>query len=314
MRKFWSFAIVGLTVALSSPCQANDQTKAAKQPSVATAAPASPDVTAIRGTEATFKKAFDSGDAQAIAAHWTADGEYIDESGKRIQGREAIAKEYAAFFAANPGARITSHIDRLRVVNADTAIEDGTAKVEAAPGGGSTTSRYTVVHVKQGDKWLMCSVRDSQPDASASNEPLGDFSWLIGKWTAETGNVKLELNCRWIADKKFIEQRFETRRGEQVVSSGTQIIGWDPGAGQVKSWTFSSDGGHAVGSWTPQARGWIVEATGTMVDGTPTSAVNILTGLDDNGFAWRSVNRNAGEFRVLDTNEVILRRAPAARK
>lgn len=305
-------AIVGLTIALTSPSQANDQTKPiAKQPA---AAPASPDVAGIRATAATFKKAFDAGDAQAVAAHWTTDGEYIDESGKRIQGRDAIAKEYAAFFAAHPGTHITTHINNVRLVNQETAIEDGTSIVDAPSGGPQTSSRYSAVHVKQGDKWLMCSVHDSYAGRSLNNGQLEDFNWIIGKWTAENQGVKLEMNCRWIADNKFIEQRFESRRGEQLVSSGTQIIGWDPATEQVKSWTFTSDGGHAVGSWTPQAHGWIVEATGTLNDGTPTSAVNILSGLDDNGFAWRSVNRTAGAVRVLDTNEVILRRSTVAAK
>ena len=49
-----------------------------------------------------FTLAFNKGDAKAIAALWTGDCEYTDETGRSIQGRDAIEKEYAAFFAEHP--------------------------------------------------------------------------------------------------------------------------------------------------------------------------------------------------------------------
>ena len=68
-----------------------------------------------------------------MASLWTKDGEYIDEAGHKFEGRDAIEKEYAAFFAAQPGAKINVVIDSLRLASETTAIEDGRTVVELGP-------------------------------------------------------------------------------------------------------------------------------------------------------------------------------------
>ena len=56
--------------------------------------PVSPDQAAaieeIRLADESFAKAYASGDAKAVAAHFTADAEYVDEDGSLFHGREAI--------------------------------------------------------------------------------------------------------------------------------------------------------------------------------------------------------------------------------
>lgn len=266
------------------------------------------EIAAIRAAAESFQKAFDAGDANALAAMWTAEGEYLTEDGRRVAGRDAIEKEYADFFKQNKGARMTLHIDSIRLLSSDTAIEDGTASLSESATGPPTMSRYSVVHVKQNGQWRMASVRDAQVEAPSHYGRLADFDWLIGAWTSENHGVVLETKFQWIANKNFIEQSFVGRKGDQVLSSGKQIIGWDPRTGWITAWTFTSDGGHAVGRWSPHATGWQVETQGVLIDGTQTSAVNILTRLDDNAMSWRSVNRSAGAFRILDSEEVVLKR------
>ena len=73
--------------------------------------------------------AFDRGDAAAIAALWTVDGEYLDGTGTRFVGRDAIERQYARFFAEHPGAKIEIKIDAIRPIGADAAIEDGHASL-----------------------------------------------------------------------------------------------------------------------------------------------------------------------------------------
>ncbi len=87
--------------------------------------------------------AFNKGDAKAIAALWTEDGEYIDDTGRSFVGRDAIEKGYAEFFAANPNAKIQISIDSLRLLSSDTAIEDGRAVADSPPGAlpGSVSTR-----------------------------------------------------------------------------------------------------------------------------------------------------------------------------
>src|SRR5262249_10117642 len=53
---------------------------------------------AIRKSAYDFVQAFEKGDAKAIAALWTEQGEYHDESGEMLHGRAAIEKAYAEHF------------------------------------------------------------------------------------------------------------------------------------------------------------------------------------------------------------------------
>src|SRR5262245_2333260 len=48
-------------------------------------------------------KAFNDRDAAAIAANWTAEGEYIRNDGEPIRGREEIQKGYADYFKTLKG-------------------------------------------------------------------------------------------------------------------------------------------------------------------------------------------------------------------
>ena len=110
-----------------------------------------------------FVAAFDKGDAVASAALWTADGIYVDEDGVRFQGRKSIQQEYETLFQSIPDVRLQMEIDSIRLINADTAIEEGRAAISPQPPGAvRVMSRYTAVHVRQDDRWLMADVRDTR--------------------------------------------------------------------------------------------------------------------------------------------------------
>lgn len=267
----------------------------------------------IRQSAQAFSEAFNRGDAKAVAALWTKDGEYIDELGNRFVGRDAIEKEYTNFFAAHPGAKITVVVDSLRLASDNTAIEDGRAVVQLGRVVSRGYGEYTTVHVKIDGKWLMSSVRDTRSAVPAGGDQVQDLDWLVGSWSAEENSAKMDVDCRWIADKHFLERTYSVKRGDQVFSSGTQIIGWNPQSQQIQSWTFTSDGGHALGTWEPRKDGWTVEMAGIMADGTPTLAVNIITRLDDGALSWQSVERSAGGVKIPDAEEVLLKRVTAKR-
>ncbi len=268
------------------------------------------DLAAIRQSADEFVKAFNNQKPQALAALWTEDGDYIDESGRVFVGRKAIAQEYAQFFKEHDGVKLRLMIDSLRLLSDDAAIEDGRAVLDPMPAGAPAISKYTTVHVKIDGKWLMSTVRDVRIETPSAYHNLENLSWLIGKWTAEEHGSQAEITCRWIANKSFIERRYTVTNPDQVTESSVEIIGYNPQTGQIQSWNFHSDGGHAVGVWTPHESGWQAEVQGTTADGTPTSAVNVLTQLDDKAFAWHSVQRSVGDTPLADTGEVVLRRVP----
>ena len=272
-------------------------------------APGQGELAAIRESSRAFVAAFDKGDAKAVAALWTEDGEYSDERGQVFTGRAAIEKEYATFFAANPGAKLKLTIDSLKRLSADTVIEDGHASLDPPPPGPPAMSKYLAVHVRVSGKWLMSTVRDSRVEVPSGYRHVDDLEWLIGNWTAEEHGAKTESVCRWVANKSFVERSFKTTEPDGTTSAGMQIIGFNPEGGRIQSWTFSADGGHAIGIWTPREKGWSADIRGVTGDGASTTAVNLLTKLDDNAYVWQSVQRTAGGMSLPDTDEVVLKRS-----
>lgn len=266
------------------------------------------DLAAIRAGSQAFVTAFNNGDAKAVAALWTEDGDYSDESGTTFSGREAIEREYVRFFAANSGHKIRLVIDSLKLLSDRAAIEDGRAMLDPAPAGAPATSKYTAIHVKVGDQWLMSTVRDSRVEYPSAYRNVADLEWLIGTWTAEEHGAKTESVCRWVAGKSFVERSYTVTKADGSTTSGVQLIGWNPQDEHVQSWNFASDGGHAIGVWSPSENGWSAEIRGIAGDGTPTAATNLLTKLDDNAYVWQSVKRTAGGQRLADTDEVVLKR------
>jgi uncharacterized protein (TIGR02246 family) len=314
----FSAAILPLVSRSQQPARTDQKRETAKTQNTAdvrpeAADPRAKDIAALEATARAFTDSFNRGDAKAVAALWTRDGEYIDESGQRFEGRDAIEKEYADFFAAHPNAKITIDVDALRLAGDNTAIEDGRAMVELGPIRSGGYGKYTVVHVKADGKWLMSSVRDTRIESSSPANRLQDLQWLVGTWTADDNGAKMEVDCRWIAENSFLQRRFSVKRADQLVSSGLQVIGWNPQAQQFQSWIFNSDGGYAVGLWNPTESGWAIEAAGMLADGTPTRAVNIVTRMDDNAVVWRSIARLADDVPLADTEEVLLKRDAAKR-
>jgi len=264
---------------------------------------------AVRKVAQNFDKAFNSGDAEKVAALWTADAEYVDEDGQRYVGRDLIKKEYADFFAANPKAKIRSVTDALRLVNGTTAVEDGRAMIEPPPAGAPAASRYTALYVLQEGKWLLSSVHDMRVATPSNYHRLDDFEWLIGTWQAGDGDVRIETQCRWLKNKSFIERTYQTIIAGLPAASGTQIIGWDPEEQQICSWNFSSDSGYAKEVWKPHASGWWTQSSGVLGDGTKTTSVKVFQKLDEDTLSLKSTDRTVGGVRLPDLKEVIFKRS-----
>src|SRR5438067_695786 len=98
---------------------------------------------ALQQRAADFVAAFNRGDAAAVAAFWTADGDYVDQFGHALRGRKAIEAAFRKQFADAPGAKLRIIPATLRWVKPDLAIEDGAAEVFPASGGPPAVARYT---------------------------------------------------------------------------------------------------------------------------------------------------------------------------
>jgi uncharacterized protein (TIGR02246 family) len=317
-----SRVLIGLVAALAagaagalwlSRSPAQEKAPGAGQPAPAPqegAGEKSPDVAAVRKAAAAFVKAFNAGDAKAVAALWTRDGEYVGPDGEKVRGRAALEKEFAEFFKKHPKARLEAQIESVRLFGAQTALEEGTLKVQI-PGVERSESRYSVLHVREGDGWRVASVREWVPDP-AEAVSLNDLAWLVGEWVAKAEKIEVRTIYSWGADKLTLQCRYTIRRDGKETSSGTQIIGKDPARG-LRSWLFDRSGAFGESVWERDGDRWVIDAAGTLPDGSELSAVNILIPLDADTFTWQSVERTAAGTPLPDVPPVRVTRVKAGK-
>jgi len=271
------------------------------------------DEKAIRATADEFVKAFDSADAKTIAAQWSTDAEYTDESGQEFQGRAAIEKLYADLFRDHPGATVTVSIDSIRFLGPDIAIEKGIAKAKLPKEGAATAARYTVTHARRGGKWLMVVGRDSPYVADSNEDYLKDLEWMIGEWKPAAKGAGLEVKSEWLANHNFIKNSYTITTDGKASQSGAQIVGWNPRLGKIVAWHFGADGGFGDSVWTKDGGKWVLEAHGTLRDGSESMAVNIITPIDANNFTFQSVQRTLDGVHLPDVGPVKISRVAAAK-
>lgn len=268
------------------------------------------DLAAIREGSQKFSEAYNQGKAKAVAALWTPDGEFVDAAGRKWVGRSEIEKYYTSLLGANPDAKMTIVIDSLKLLSEDAAIEDGHAFLDPAPAGSPATGAYTVVHVKVDGKWLMSSVRDREVETPSTYSQLAALEWLVGDWEAEEHGATAHVTCRWIGNKSFLERKSKVTKADGSSATSLQIIGWNGRLGRIQSWMFSSDGSHAVGTFSPAGdeHGGVIEMVGTLADGSESIAVNVVKRLDENAFTWQSTERRAGGEPLPDLDEILFKR------
>ncbi len=271
------------------------------------AAEAGPEERAIRKAANEFVDAYDQGNAEAVAAHWTKDGEYVIGP-QTIKGRDTIAKLYGAFFKAHPGSKMEVKIDSVRVLAPTVAIEQGKASVSGSSNGPASASSYSAVHVKQGDKWLMVSVRESDMPTIQFDQDVKELDWMVGEWSASKDTTKVTMKCDWMTNKHFLRAEVNMHGKGGDMPGGTQIIGRDPVTGQIVSWFFSADGGYGTGMWQKDGSRWLIQTRGITADGTPTAATNMLYRADKDVASWQSFNRLRGDTPLPDVKEVVIER------
>ena len=87
------------------------------------------DKAAIAKNAEAFVAAFHKSDAKALAAFWTADGDYTTVTGRRLKGRDEIEAAYRQFFADHKNLKVRIESDSLRFIAPDVAVEEGASEV-----------------------------------------------------------------------------------------------------------------------------------------------------------------------------------------
>jgi uncharacterized protein (TIGR02246 family) len=272
------------------------------------------DEKAIRANVAQFVKAFNAGDAKAVAALFTPDGQIEDKDGHVHTGREAIAKTFAQLFKELPDKNIEVFVESIRFLGPDLAIEVGSTKETPSPIDPPEYERYTALHVKRDGKWQMALARDEEGPGASGHEQLQPLAWLIGEWVDDGGSAVVYSTCRWSLDGHFLLQEFDLQLNGREAMKVSQRIGWDPLAKRIRSWVFDSEGGFGESIWSPDGNNWIIKASAVRPDGTTASATNFLTPTGKDGYIWRSTDRIVAEQPQKPVEVKVVRKPPEVKK
>jgi uncharacterized protein (TIGR02246 family) len=262
------------------------------------------DRAAIRAAMQSFVKAFEARDSKAVAAHWTAEGEFTNEAGVTVRGRESLLNGFSAVFAGTPELKAQTEAESLRFLSKDTAVENGVVKVRRGSAESMTRVRYEALYVREDGRWLFARLTES-PGDDASVEDLG---WLVGEWKSTAGQgAEIHTTYTWAPGKKFLHAQFAI--SEKALSlGGTQVIGVDPATKILHTWTFEADGGVGEANWSSDGDHWVLETVGTLADGRTLTETNILRRVNDNTFTWQSIDRLLEDEPLADLAPVKVTR------
>jgi uncharacterized protein (TIGR02246 family) len=256
-----------------------------------------------------FVACFHKADAKGLAAHWTSDGDYTLQTGKTLKGRTAIEKAFQEFFAEHTDYKLRIDISSMRFVTPDVCIEDRTASVLPPDGAPPSRARYTNVHVKRNGGWYLSSVRDAVYAPPTNRHHLSELEWLIGSWadTNDKGEVA-RATYTWGENENFILSEFTTTFKQFAIGGGTQRIGYDPSARQLRSWVFERDGGFGEGRWTRDGNRWTIKAAATHPDGKKLAAINTIVRVGPDTLTWESRQRTADGQAIPDVKPITMKR------
>jgi uncharacterized protein (TIGR02246 family) len=318
---------IGVLVALSAVVMPSVQSQSDPTKKAATAveseknennaqpkADRSTDEATIRANVAQFVKAYNAGDAKAVAALFIPDGQIEDKEKNVSTGRDAITQTFGDLFKAMPKKQIEVFVDSIRFIGPDLAMEVGTTKETLSPNQPPEYDRYTVIHVKRDGKWQMALARDEEGPTSTGHEQLQPLAWLVGEWVDDGGSSVVFSSCRWSDDGNFLLQEFKLQINGRDAMNVSQRIGWDPLAKRIRSWVFDSEGGFGESVWARDGNNWLIKATGVRPDGTTASATNFLMPVGKDGYIWRSTDRIVADERQQPEEIKVVRKPPQPKK
>jgi uncharacterized protein (TIGR02246 family) len=248
--------------------------------------------------------AFSKGDANALVAHWTAEGEYVGGDGATFRGRDSLTKAYGEFLSKNRDHHVEFTADEVRFPSRDTAVAEGHMKRMKA--GQTNVSQCSLLLAREDGKWLVVILRETLGDGHT----VRDLEFLIGTWSAKKDGSEVSTTYEWTGNKKFVRCHFSvTHDGKSA--KGMQMIGKNPSTGALHVWTFEDEGGIGEATMRQDGKKWVQEATGVLTDGQTLTATNILTPVDADTFTWQSVERALNDEPLPDLPPVKVTRVKA---
>ena len=302
-----SLGIVSGLIAVSRATDPQDGQKAQ------TATPNPPGDAEIRNVLKAVTNAYNQADARGLAARFTDDAVLFDQDGEVARGRDAIGRHYAEAFANGPTCKISGEVEAVHFLSSDVTSGVGHFQLEDEKGTALSSGRYSLIAVRKGDEWRLAELRDiaiANDGAADEGGLLRDLEWLVGDWVDEGEDGKITSTVRWDEGRKFLVRKYSVQIAGEPGRSGTQWIGWDPQAKQIRSWVFDSDGDFGEGRWSRSGNAWTVKASGITGDGLSTSSTQVIEPINKDSLKLGSTDRIVGTERLPDIEVVVMVRKP----
>lgn len=216
-----------------------------------------------------YVAAFNARDVAACTEHWSVAAEYsLGGVAKPVVGRKAIGEALTKLLATDEQFEMSVSQQRFRKVTENVVTEDGIAQLVSETHG-IEYARYLVVHVKQNGTWYRDSIRETLLGTIVpSDSDTDELEPLIGTFGYQSEEGSLTVTGTWMNDKRFISRTFELQDKQGQNATATEIIGWDPAAGVIRSWSFDSQGGFEQAVWNRDGEQWLIKANGVLPNGS----------------------------------------------
>lgn len=273
-----------------------------------------PDAAGVQQAVAGYAKAVNDRNVAGVVAFFTDDAALFDVDGNVTRGKAAIGEQFASGFSQPSAYRLESTADSIRFLTRDVAQIEGTSKL-SAPNEPSIINRFTALVVRKDNSWRVAEVRDLPPQAEdiPPYDRLKELEWMVGDWVDESGDATINSSIRWGDNKAFLVRNSSSQVGKEKSSSSLMILAWDPRTKQLRSWLFNSEGGLGEAVWTRSSDDqWVIKASGTLRDGSPTSATQIMTLNGKDSVTTSSLDRIIGGEVAPDIEEIVTVRKPPA--
>jgi uncharacterized protein (TIGR02246 family) len=301
---------LGLSFLAAFPAFAQQPTTQAPQAAPINEATADP-VAGVEFALGRYAVTFNKHDADALAALWTPEGVYVDKAtGQRLAGRKALAADFHALFAASPNVVLSGDVESVRPLADGVAMVDGTT-VTVVPNEEPNASSYTAIFKRIDGKWLIDSVHEMPlPTPESPRAALQPLAWLVGHWQDNSDGAAVDTTVRWSPSEAFLIRSFTMADAEGGAFEGTQIIGWDPRAGHIRSWTFHSDGSFGEGTWSKSGHEWLVRTVQTLPDGRAASGTQVIAPVDADTMTVQTIAKEIDGISQPASDAVTVVRLP----
>lgn len=266
----------------------------------------------VRALVKAYADAFNDKQFEAAAAMWAEDASYTDRlTNEQTMGRDAIAEDLKAAFEERPDERLQGRIDSVRMITADVAQVQGETTL-SSPGMEPVVFEFSGVAVKREGKWLIHSIEEMPELAPPTPyDALKELEWMVGEWRDTGSGTDVQINVRWSPNQVFLIRSFSAEVDGELVQQGNQIIGWDPRALQIRSWTFNSDGSFGDAVWSQNGADWLVKSSQTLENGQAASGTFVLTPVDENTVRLQLVGHEIEGEPQPASEAIEVQRVPA---